>query len=346
MNICTLKTFGCLALFSVLLLGCGGGAPYVGIWQCADNPDLSIQIDRFEEYFVITTRDGDKQGKREGTFADEIFSVGNNIVGQPMAFALDGDEITCTNPPNFCKCNSGYKKVDALAPRSSTTKSPADNAPVDAAVIVPDPFSDGQTILDRDPLVFEMLNGTVHVFHHATNSENEKRVFDWAKLEFYYMPQLALTKLAGESVAEVRQVNDEVHVFFRINARPIGEFELMENIHKAVNPRILSHLVVPLTYDSLTVGMPGSSLTTPVVVASAEFDLDSGALEISLPVAGDAMDDMAAKLNSGNEIVQAINNGSALPVVSFEIMQRLSTENSTDASSEPVTKTVNVVMPK
>lgn len=343
----TSKIFGCLGVFAVLLVGCGGGGPYAGLWQCADNPDLSIKISRYEEYFVITTRDGGKESKREGTFDNDVLSVGNNIIGKPMALALDGDEITCTNPPNFCRCTSSYAKVDALTHSSNTTSSQEDKQPVEVITFGPDPSTAEQVILDRDPTVFNMLNGgSVHIFHHVENAENEKRVFDGAKLKYYVMPQLALKKLANDSFTEVRQIDDEVSVFFQLTALNIDRFELMENVHKSISPRVLPHLVVPLSYASLTVEVPGSSPAAPVVVARPEFDLKNNPLDISLSIAAGPTIDLAAKLKSGREIAQAINNGSALPIASFEVIQRPSAENAEEVASAPVTKTVNVVAPR
>ena len=106
------KTFGCLIMFAAVLVGCGGGSPYVGTWQCPTDDKLSLEITRFEEYFVVLNKDPDGEFKKDGTFANEMFSVGHNDGGQPMELQLNGDEITCTNPPNFCHCDSPYKKVN------------------------------------------------------------------------------------------------------------------------------------------------------------------------------------------------------------------------------------------
>lgn len=341
------KILGCLVVFALVLSGCGGGAPYVGLWQCSTDPGQSLDIKRFEEYYVITATDGDRQFRRDGTFEDEIFSVGKNNVGQAMALELDGDEIACTKPPNFCHCDGPYQKVEVLAAVSKPAKNPDDSQPAAEAVPDPAPEATELTILDREPLIFDMQNGsTVRVFHDADNDENEKRVFDWAKLEYYYMPELALTKLANDSFAEVRQVEDEVSIFFRMSTRRIDMFEMMENVHKSVNPRILDHLVSLLAIERLTVEIPGSPEATPVVVPNSAFDLKGGSLDISLPVVSDPENDIAAKLKAGNEIATAINTGSVFPTASFEILQKISAENVSDVAQERVTKTVNVIARK
>ena len=341
------KKFGCLVLFALLLSGCGGGAPYVGLWQCSTDPGQSLEIKRFEEYYVITAKEGDRQFRRDGTFANDIFSVGENNVGQAMALELDGDEITCSKPPNFCHCDSPYKKVESLTTVSNTAINQENTQSVKQVVPDPEPDTAERTILDRDPLTFEMRNGgTVRVFHDADNGENEKRVSDWAKLKYYYLPQFTLAKLTSGSFAEVRHLDDEVSVFFRITARNMDMFELMENIHKSVNPRILAHLVSLLSIERLTVQLPESPQATPVVVPSSELDLKGGSHDISLSVMSDAVNDTAAKLKTGNEIATAINSGSVLLTASFEILQKINAENVIDVSSELVTKTVNVVAPR
>ncbi len=341
------KTCGCLVLFALLLSGCGGGAPYVGVWQCSTDPSQSLEIKRFEDYYIITARDGDRQFRRDGSFDNDIFSVGENNVGQAMALELDGDEITCTKPPNFCRCDSPYKKVESLTTVSNAAINQENTQPVEQAVPDPEPDTAERIILDRDPLIFDMRNGgTVRVFHDADNGENEKRVSDWAKLKYYYMPQLTLTKLASGSFAEVRHLDDEVSVFLRITARKIDMFELMENIHMSVNPRILAHLVSLLSIERLTVQLPGSPQATPVVVPSSELDLKGGSHDISLSVVSDSENDIAAKLKTGNEIAAAINSGSVLPTASFELLQKINAENVFDVSSELVTKSVNVIAPR
>ncbi len=348
MDLRTSKILVCLVMFAVLLVGCGGGGPYVGLWQCTDNPDLSLKISRFEEYFVITSTDGGKESKKEGTFANDVLSVGKNIVGKPMALALDNDGITCTNPPNFCRCTSTYAKVDALTPTSNTASSQEDEQAAEMISFGPDPSTAEQVIRERDPTVFNMVNGgSVHVFDHAENEENEKRVFDGAKLKYYVMPQLALKQLADNSFAEVRHIDDEVSVFFQLTALNIDNFELMENVHKSISPRVLTHMVLPLSYASLTIALPGSSPVAPVVVTRPEFDLKNSPLDISLSIAAGSTIDLAARLESGREIAQAINDGSTLPIASFEVIQRPSAENSEEVGPEaPVTKIVNVMAPR
>ena len=315
---------------ALLLVGCGGGAPYVGTWQCLNDPDLSLEIKRFEEYFVVKVRDGDLRSEREGTFDNEIFSVGTNIVGRPMALDLNDDEITCTNPPNFCHCDGAYKKVESPSPDGIVVATKQEGQAADQTALDQDLIPDDRILLDRDPIVFSLDNGgTVRSYHDARNDLNEKRRFDWYKLKYYYVPQFSLTKLDSGSFAEVRQNDNDVHVFFRIKPRTIDRFELMDNFHQYENPAILTQFVLPLSYEQITVAMPGTSHSNSVVVADSGSDLKSGSIDLSLFVTSEPANDIAAKLQLGNEIATAINNGSVLPSVSIEIIQKLSVQNGT-----------------
>jgi hypothetical protein len=230
---------------------------------------------------------------------------------------------------------------------SNTATHQENTRPPEQAVSDPEPDNAERIILDREPLIFEMRNGgTVRVFHDADNGENEKRVSDWAKLKYYYLPQFTLAKLTSGSFAEVHHLDDDVSVFFRIAARNMDMFELMENVHKSVNPRILAHLVSLLSIEHLTVELPESPHAIPVIVPSTALDLKGGSHHISLSVMSDAVNDLDAKLKTGNEIATAINSGSVLPTASFQILQRINAENVSGVSSELVTKTVNVVVPR
>ncbi|MFT4563013.1 MAG: hypothetical protein ACI9BW_002765 [Gammaproteobacteria bacterium] len=326
--------FGCL-LTLVVLNGCGGGAPYVGLWQCADDPTRSLEIRQFEDYFVVLARDGAKQLKRQGTFDNESLTVGANNVGAQMALELNGDEITCTKPPNFCHCGSSYKKVDSLIPidvaRTGQVDKPiAEPLPVEQSL----PASE-RKVLEGDALILTLNNGgTVRIFDDTENEQNAKRASDWPKLTYHYIPELALTKLANGDFAEVKQIDDDVVVSFRISPRNIDPFELIENVHKAVNTKVRTDHLLPLSYESITVELPGSTLTKPVFVSDSEFDLKKASLDISLTVKPDPSSDVAAKLKNANKIGRAINDGSVLPIATIRFIQQFSAQNIIQASNE------------
>ncbi|MDA0823167.1 MAG: hypothetical protein O3C28_12200 [Proteobacteria bacterium] len=343
------KLSGCLLIFAVVLSGCGGGAPYVGLWQCASDPNRSLEIRQFEEYFIVTASEGSKQIKRQGTFENEMLSIGANNVGAQMALELNGEEITCTKPPNFCHCDGTYKKVDALMPVDNTSQQQVDKPIVEPPAVEQSPLTHERKILEGDPTILNLNNGgIVRVFNDAENEINEKRASDWPKLTYYYIPELALTKLANENFAEVKQIDDEVAVIFNIKPRNIDSFELIENVHKAVNTKIRTDHVLPLFYESLTLALPGSTSTTSVVVSNTEFDLTSDAIDISLTVKSDPNDDVAAQLKSANEIASAINNGSMLPIATIRFVQQFSAQNMIDAASNPLAvnhKTTEIELP-
>ena len=93
-------------------------------------------------------------------------------------------------------------------------------------------------VLERDPLMLDLTNGgIVRVFHGPKNEEYEIRMLDWPKMEYYYIPELALKKMTDGSFAEVRQVGDEVTIAMQIVPRNPDAFELFESIHRAVNPK-------------------------------------------------------------------------------------------------------------
>jgi len=102
-------------------VGCGGGAPYVGLWQCGTDPDASLEVKQYEDYFIIVATGNGKQIRRDGRFENEEFSVGANNVGRPMTFELSEGQLTCSHPPNFCQCKDAYEKVNSL---SSSNKPP------------------------------------------------------------------------------------------------------------------------------------------------------------------------------------------------------------------------------
>ncbi|MFT4585607.1 MAG: hypothetical protein ACI8XZ_005380 [Gammaproteobacteria bacterium] len=330
------KLSGCLLIFVVVLSGCGGGAPYVGLWQCANDPSRSLEIRQFEEYFIVIAREGAKQIKRQGTFENEVLTVGANNVGAQMALELNNEEITCTKPPNFCHCDSLYKNVDSLIPDDRASMRQVDKPIVERLPVEQSLIPSDRKVLEGDAFILKLNNGgTVRVFNDTANETNAKRASDWPKLAYHYIPELALTKLASNNFADVKKIEDEVVVLFRINPRNIDPFELIENVHKVVNTKIRTDHLLPLSYESMTVELPGSTSTTPVVVPNSEFDLKNGSLDISLTLKTDPNNDVAAKLKTANEIANAINNASVLPIATVRFIQHLSAQSIVDDANDP-----------
>lgn len=334
-----MKIFGCL-LITGLLAGCGGGSPYVGLWQCANEPAASLEIKRFEDYFIVNAKLGEKNIRRDGSFNNGIFSVGANNVGSSMALELNNSKMICTNPPNFCQCDGAYKKVKSLVNPMQKAVNPEKEKSSSLAVAVPTQVSQTapQIILDRDPLNFQLVNGgTVLLFDDVKNKDNEERMFDWSKLIYYYLPRLVLTNITDGNFAEVRQLDDKVFVFFLLTVKSIDKYELMEKIDESINTKILPNLVMPLAYEQMTVEF-ADSRTAAVVLAGSNTIPANGVFEISLPILRDSKLDIAEILKAGQDITASINNGSNVPVVSIKIIQQLATAKTHEGERVQVTK--------
>lgn len=349
------KELICLVMASALV-GCGGGAPYVGLWQCATDPGRSLEVKQYEDYFIIIANDHGKQNRRDGRFDNEEFSVGANNVGHPMTFELNEGQLTCTYPPNFCHCNGVYDKVNSL---SSTSKpdvpqeiKPEETnsllaASTDAPRISPGipsgtPGIAKQVVLDREPLTLMLVNGgAVQLFDDVNNEDNEKRMFDWGKLTYYYLPNLVFTKLPNGQLAEVRDIDNEVYIFLQLAVQKIDKFELMERIDELINTKIIPELVLPLIYEQMTVAIPGSTVSS-VIVSGASIDAKTSVVDVSLRVQENAESGVSGRLKTGHEIVAAINDGSLLPSVTIEITQRVANEKNSQLQDQQVEKPWNI----
>ena len=324
---------------SVVLAGCGGGSPFAGFWQCIDDPTQSLEVAQFENYFIVTARGAAGEYKRNGTFEDSLLQVGANNVGQAMSLELVDGGLKCTNPPNFCHCESAFEQVAALSPvpASAVEREPQPGSSAEAVTAF---STDEQILLDRDPTLAELDNGgALYVFDHAANDDNEERVFDWIKLVFYYLPQLELVALEDGGVSEVRQGGDDVSVSFRLQTRRIDRFELMDHLYESINAQIRPEHVRPLSYQNVTVELPG---TTAVQLADPDAAPGAGPWEISLPVGGA---DNSSKLAAANELVAAINAGEILPVASFEVEQARTASEGAAPGKMSVRKTWPIVRP-
>ena len=82
-----------MCLSAMGLASCGGGSSFVGFWECTNDPNISLEIARYENYYVIKARDADGEYKREGTFENEGLAVGSNNVGAAMALEFVNDEV-------------------------------------------------------------------------------------------------------------------------------------------------------------------------------------------------------------------------------------------------------------
>ena len=171
-------------------------------------------------------------------------------------------------------------------------------------------------------------------------------MFDWSKLTYYYLPHLVLSKLANGDFAEVRQIDNEVFVFFKLAVQNIDKYELMERIDESINTKIVPELVLPLSYERLTVEMPQSMtgpMTAPAFVPSSDFDSKTGALDISCPVLSGSKIDIATKLKAGHEIATAINEDPSLPLVTIELIQHVATADVSQGTHERVMKQWKIV---
>ena len=318
-----------LLLIGIALGACGGGTPYTGLWQCEDDATSSLEITRFEEYFIVTARAGDEEYKREASFENEVLAVGKNNVGAPMSLELTDAGITCTKPPNFCRCSGVYTKVDALPVGAQAVPDKPSAADTTSADSKPNWDTSKQIIRDREAYVSELTNGgKVHVFDHASNEQNEVRIFDWAKLKYYYLPQLTLEKLESGKLAQVLEGDGDPTVSIRLALAKLDKFELMEDLHKAKNnPKIQTSHVVPLSYERLTLEVVSSASASSASTTISGADLQSATVDAALLLSPNST------ASEAKEMAAAINNGVVIPQVTIEIEQI----NGKAARSWPIT---------
>ena len=307
----------CSVLSTCFLVSCGGGTPYTGLWQCETDSTSSLEVSRFEDYFLITARHKNKEVVREGSYKDDAFQVGANNVGQSMVFELRDAKLTCTNPPNFCRCDGSFVQVDALTPyqvvSDEVAQPSADKATSDYAV------PDIQILRQREPLTLELANGgSVLLFDHYANEDIEQRMFDWPKLTYYYLPQLNLLELGEGARAEVHQQGNEVSVNLKLSLRKIDQFELMEKIYESINTKIQRSHVLPLHYEQLTVSLNADSQTVQKAFEGSSFSNEQDGTEISIPV---TIGVQSEQLQLAKRIVAAINDGSYTPEVTIVVDQ-------------------------
>ena len=323
-----------LLLFVCLLVACGGGAPYVGQWQCEADASSTLEIARFEEYFLVTARHGGDEIVREGIYENDAFAVGSNSVGQAMQFELTDGKLVCTKPPNFCRCDSAFRSVDGSTiesrPPARETEAPAQSPQATGSPPVPGI----QLLRVQQPLPLQLDNGgTILLFDDYRNEDIEQRMFDWPKLTYYYLPQLKLLPWADGRYAEVREREGQTVVVFNLSLGKFDRFELMERVHASINQKILPDHVIPLDYERVFAGL--SSDTPGVSFGQVQLAFESGGqAEVAVSVEGQAG---PATLSIAEAIAGEINNGSALPRVAVEI-------NQTSASGETLQPEYQKVM--
>ncbi|MGR8949765.1 MAG: hypothetical protein ACU84Q_17115 [Gammaproteobacteria bacterium] len=306
------------------LTGCGGGSPYVGLWQCEQDSTNGMEITRYENYFIVAKPSAGADFTREATFTDGSFAVGANHVGQQMALELVGDKLTCTNPPNFCQCDSGYKRVSSFASdlNSSTTKTEHSDEPLPTKQVgdVQNHFDDQQIIADDEAFNIELKNGgVIQVFEHFQNEEYGKRVFDWPKLTYYYLPHVAFAELDNGGIAEVREDQGSSYIFMRLVTRRVDRFELIEKFHENVNTKILPERVVTPAYQQVLLTLPQSNVQ-PLALTPESLSLDtSGTIDLAFLINPDEQEGDGSGVRLAREIVAAINRGTERPEVTIEL---------------------------
>ena len=226
-----MKNLSAFVLGFCMLSACGGGSPYVGYWQCQADPTSGLEVARFENYYLITARQAGKDIVREGVFENKAFSVGANNVGQAMTIELRDEQLICTNPPNFCRCDSGFNRVENLMSSQDPTRrqlTPLKEASSDYNNTA---RSKIQILRAQEPLAFALANGgKVLLFDHYQNEDFEQRMFDWSKLTYFYLPQLVLIESPDGTYAKVQDHADDLAIKFSVALAKIDHFELMERI--------------------------------------------------------------------------------------------------------------------
>ncbi len=313
-----------LLLICIALTGCGGGSPFVGLWQCVEDSNNGIEITRYEDYFIITRKIADKDFTREGTFSDGNFAVGANHLGQAMALEIVNEQLICTQPPNFCQCNAGYQKVSALATPSSQQASENGNAKAeteslqDAPKTADSKFDHHQLIADSEGFSINLHNGgQIQVFDHFRNQEYGIRMFDWPKLSYYYLPALSLAPLDSGSLAEVRETDGSKRLHMRLTTTSVDQFELIEQFHENVNTKIQPSRVTPLSYQRVKVTLANGSLNPLELRPEQLSEFENGSLDIAFTVLPTADSQMI------QEIVAAINRGEHMPEITVEVNQNI-----------------------
>ena len=308
--------FSFLVLF-IAISGCGGGTQFLGVWECERDASKSLEIVRYEEYFLITARSAGVKVVREGIYANGVFSVGANSVGQPMGLEMVDGKIICTKPPNFCRCDVAFKSVEGLSIESTRANEALGKAKNKSPRNLEPPASKAQVLRKREPIVLDLHNGgSLTLFDDYRNEDYEQRMFDWPKLTYYYLPELQIRERSEGITAELRRYDDQVFIVFDLALNKLDRYELMEKVHANINQKILSEHVVPLKFAKILVTLPGNEAGA----VSLDQKLLTGeigtAREISFPIT--AHETSAAKAVA-QAIVIAINEGSVLPRISFEI---------------------------
>ena len=311
-----------LLLIGIALTGCGGGSPYVGLWQCVDDSNNGIEITRYEDYFIITSKIAGKDSTREGTFNEGNFAVGANHLGQAMALEIDNEQLVCTQPPNFCQCNAGYQKVSSLATPSTSQASEKGKAKAETDSAQDErhnaaaKFDRHQLIADSEGFTINLHNGgQIQVFDHFRNQEYGIRMFDWPKLSYYYLPALSLAPLDSGSLAEVRETDGSTRLYMRLTTTSVDQFELIEQFHENVNTKIQASRVTPLSYQGVKVALANDLLNALELRPEQLSDLENGSLDIALTATPTADGQRI------EEIVAAINHGERVPEINVELNQ-------------------------
>ncbi|MEM7467362.1 MAG: hypothetical protein AAF387_10805 [Pseudomonadota bacterium] len=300
--------------FTVMLYGCGGGSPFVGFWACATSKSTTLEIRRFEDYYSITATHAGKSISREGIFEGDVFSVGNNHLGQPMSFELTADGLICTKPPNFCRCEAAFEKATQVSSEKSTAAARPQQA---SAPQVPSAQYLGQILSANAPVEFDLVNGgRVTLFDHVLNEEFEKRMFDWPKLTYFYLPTLVLQKSTNGEIVALDKNEQGIFVLLTLARPRIDVYELMEKIHEGVNTKIVASGVSPFVTDSVQVAIAGNEGTTRV-----EFPKNPGVIDLVIPVVKNGASPSELE-ELGLALVAQINTNKILPSVLFSASQQ------------------------
>ncbi|MEM7541264.1 MAG: hypothetical protein AAF384_06700 [Pseudomonadota bacterium] len=329
-----------LGLLVFVLTGCGGGSPYTGYWLCDSDADRSLEIRRFEDYFAIISRSPDGEYRRDGAFEDEVFTAGANNVGAKMALELNEDTLSCTKPPNFCKCSSGYARVEAL-PEAHTrlAQKPAEATAEDSREEL-NPLEMEQLLVNREPLVVELnYGGTLRIFDDARNIANEKRRYDWPLLTYYYLPELTLVRHESGALAEVKIDGDTASIALRVKALPVDKFELMDIVHETFNTKIQERHVLPMGFEQLTIGTADLEGVMAAEILSTDALLNGKPFEVLIPLASGIGEDQITK------IVTTIISATDKLTASISVDEIVETPDFTEAAPVMVTKAWPVVVP-
>ena len=313
-----------LLWLGLVLSACGGGAPYIGMWQCAEDPNNGIEITRYEDYFIITRTIAGQDFTREGSFNDGSLAVGANHLGQAMALEIVNEKLICTHPPNFCQCNAGYEKASSLSAASAVRESDTqiattENEPAQGGLNTAESkFDRHQLIADSEGFKINLHNGgEIQVFDHFRNKEYGIRMFDWPKLSYYYLPALSLAPLDGGNFAELDNVDGSTRVLMRLKTKPVDRFELIEQFHENVNTKIQASNVTPLNYQGVKATLKDAPLNAVTLKPAQLSLLENGSLDIAFTAIREA------DSRTLQDTVAAINRGERVPEVMVELRQEI-----------------------